>query len=31
MSLQWIKENVEEMITTEDWKPGDGWEKVNFA
>lgn len=31
MSLEWIKNNVEEMITTEDWKPGNGWERVNFA
>lgn len=31
MSLQWIREGVEQMVTTEQWETGVQWERVNLA
>jgi hypothetical protein len=34
MSLRWIRQGVEQMVTTEKWEkgePGAQWERVNLA
>jgi hypothetical protein len=31
MSLRWIRQGVEQMVTTEKWVPGLIWERVNLA
>lgn len=31
MSLRWIREGVEQMVTTEKWEFGVQWEQVNLA
>lgn len=31
MSLRWIRQGVEQMVTTEKWELGVQWERVNLA